>query len=217
VDFVCADQQHGLVEPGDLATLFAAIEEGGAAPLTRLAANDPAQIMRSLVHGGRGVIVPLVETGAQAAAAVAACRYPPRGTRSWGPLRAAQVLGSRQPAVLDADPLCIVMVETRDGLDNVDEIAATPGLDAIFVGPSDLALALGLPPSPEAGPEHQAALDAIRAAGARHGVPVGVHCNAGALAARRSAEGFAFVTIGEDHALLARAVAHELAAARPDA
>ena len=116
----------------------------------------------------------MVQDAAQAARAVAACRYAPEGIRSFGPLRADVALGSARPQDLSALPVCLVMIETAEALGNAEAIAATPGLDGIYLGPSDLALSLGLLPTLEL--EHPPVLEAIehvRAVGERHGIAVG--------------------------------------------
>jgi 4-hydroxy-2-oxoheptanedioate aldolase len=146
----------------------------------------------------------MVESGAEAARAVSACRYAPEGTRSFGALRAGA--GDR--------PLCLVMIETRRGLENAAEIAATPGLDGVYVGPSDLALSLGLQPTIRL--EHPPVLEAlavIHAACADAGVIAGVHCLA-AEDVPMQAEHFAMVTAGGDTLLLAGAAAQALRVAR---
>lgn len=212
-DYVSVDLQHGAVDYADAVPMFAAIAAQGSVPMARLPRNEPAAIGRILDAGALGIVVPLVDTADEAAAAVAATRYPPRGGRSYGPIRAAVATGSREPRDLE-QVFVAVMVETARGLDNVDAIAATPGLDAIYVGPADLALALGLPPAyerPE--PEHVAAIDRIRTACADHGIVAGVHCADGAMAARRLAQGFGMTTVMNDVALVRSAGAAELALA----
>jgi 4-hydroxy-2-oxoheptanedioate aldolase len=205
--YVVVDHQHGAVEPGTLMGMLQAIAGGGAAPMVRVARNDPWIIGSALDLGALGVIVPMVEDAAQAAAAVAACRYAPDGIRSWGALR-----GSPHPA-----PVCLVMIETRAGLEQVREIVATPGLDGVYVGPSDLALSLGLRPTRDI--EHPpvlAAIDEIREACAAAGLIAGVHCLSGEDAARHRGRGFGLVTAGGDmpHLQDALGAALEAAAAR---
>jgi len=203
-DYVVADQQHGALEPATLMGMLQAIAGAGSVPLVRVAANDPFAIGQALDLGAAGVIVPLVSSGEEAARAVAACRYQPEGIRSFGALRAGA--GER--------PLCLVMIETRDGLERVEEIASTPGLDGIYVGPSDLALSLGLQPTLRL--EHPPvleALDTVRAACERAGVIAGVHC----LAAKdvpEQAKRFAMVTAGGDLLHLQGALVAALATAR---
>ena len=217
-DYVCLDMQHGAIGYSDAVPMLQAISGQGATPIVRLAANDPAAIGRVLDAGALGVIVPMVGSAEEAARAVVACRYPPRGRRSYGPVRAATVMGTRAPRELE-QVVCAVMVETEEGLERVDEIAGTDGVDAIYVGPADLSLALGLPPAYEhEAPAHREALERIRAACERHGIIAGIHCDGGAMAARRLQQGFRMVTVANDLVTLRAGVTAELAAATgPDA
>lgn len=213
-DYVCIDLQHGLSDEWTMVSMLQATAAAGATPLVRPVRNEPALIMRALDLGAAGVIVPLVDSCAEAKRAVAACRYPPQGKRSYGPSRAELVLGTSNPADLAAAALCFVMVETRDALDNVEEIAATPGLDGIYIGPSDLSLALGLTPR-VGGPALEEAITRIQRAADAHSVIAGMHCANGEAARKRAAEGFQLVTVAVDSSLFKATVAHELAAARP--
>jgi 4-hydroxy-2-oxoheptanedioate aldolase len=215
VDYVCVDQQHGVIDYDSMVPMFQAIRAEGPAPITRVLSNDPFLIMKALDAGAWGVIVPLVNNAEEAARAVAACRYPPRGMRSFGPVRAAGVIGSRDPGELGGEVLCLVMVETREGLERVEEIAATPGLDGVYIGPSDLALALGLPPTLEVKEDaHLEAVSRIREACHRSGIAAGIHAPSGEWARKHAEAGFDFVTVATDAALLRGAALRELAAAR---
>jgi 4-hydroxy-2-oxoheptanedioate aldolase len=215
VDYVCVDQQHGLIGYDAMVPMLQAIDAGGSAPITRVLSGDPYGIMKSLDAGAWGVIVPLVDSAADAERAVAACRYPPRGARSYGPIRAGGVVGSSDPEILDREALCLVMVETREALERVDEIAATPGLDGIYVGPSDLALSLGLPPTLEVREvEHAEAVERVRQACAANGIAAGIHAPSGEWARRHAEAGFDVVTVATDASLLGGAAAEEVAAAR---
>jgi 4-hydroxy-2-oxoheptanedioate aldolase len=118
-DYLCVDQQHGVIGYESMVPMLQAIGAEGTAPITRVLSSDPFLIMKALDAGAWGVIVPLVNSAEDAARAVAACRYPPRGMRSYGPVRAAGVIGSRDPEDLAGEVLCIVMVETREGLERV--------------------------------------------------------------------------------------------------
>jgi 4-hydroxy-2-oxoheptanedioate aldolase len=214
-DYVCVDQQHGVIDYGSMVPMFQVIRGGGAAPITRVLSNDPFLIMKALDAGSWGVIVPLVNSAGDAARAVSACRYPPRGIRSFGPVLAAGVIGSRDPEELGGEVLCIVMVETREGLERVEEIAATPGLDGIYIGPSDLALSLGLPPTLEVTEDaHVEAVNRIREACHRNGIAAGIHAASGEWARRHAEAGFDMVTVATDAALLRAAALRELAVAR---
>jgi 4-hydroxy-2-oxoheptanedioate aldolase len=178
-------------------------------------ANDAGVVGRALDAGALGVIVPLVNNAEEAARAVAACRYPPEGVRSYGPVRAAEVIGSKAPEDLDGEVLCLVMVETREGLEKVEEIAATPGLDGIYVGPSDLAISLGLAPTLEITEKaHVEAVRRIREACRRHGIVCGIHCGSGEWAREHAEAGFDMVTVTMDTKLLTEAAHRELEVAR---
>lgn len=198
-DYLCLDLQHGLLDyPGALAGVMAA-ELGGSSGVVRVPANDPAWIGKALDAGARAVIVPLVDTAAEAERAARACRYPPAGVRSFGPARSSLRIG---PAPRDADRqvACIVMIETATGLANAAEICAVPGVDAVYVGPSDLSIAVG-GDTPQHGwglPAFAAALATIRAAAAGAGVACGLHVTDGTRAARAFADGFDFVSISSD-------------------
>jgi 4-hydroxy-2-oxoheptanedioate aldolase len=204
-DYVVVDEQHGAVGAGEMLALLDAIAAAGVAPLVRVGRNDPWIIGRALDRGAHGVIVPMVDDAGQAAAAVAACRYAPAGVRSFGALR-----GGPDPA-----PLCLVMVETRTAVAHVDAIAATPGLDGIYVGPSDLALTYGVAPTLTV--QHPPVLEgiaAVRAACAREDRIAGVHCLTAGDAARFAGEGVGMVTAGSDLGHLRDALGAALATAR---
>jgi 4-hydroxy-2-oxoheptanedioate aldolase len=215
-DYVCVDLQHGLADFSDLGPLLQAISSAGSTPLVRVAANEPWQIGKVLDQGALGVIVPLVETAEEAARAVAACRYPPNGIRSYGPSRAAGVLGSLDPAVLADEVVCFVMVETRRGLENVDAIARTPGLEGIYIGPNDLAVSLGVALR-DPGTEHAAAVASIREACGACELVAGMHCTNGDAACDYIGQGFRLVTASADVGLLGRAAVRELERARTKA
>ena len=214
VDYVCVDLQHGGADEQRMVAMFSAIEARGAVPLARVLYNEPWMVNRVLDLGAAGVIVPLVGSAGDARRAVSGCRYPPHGQRSYGPLRAALTVGSSDPEQLAAGALCFVMVETREGLENVEEIAATPGLDGIYIGPSDLSLGLGRTPG-HGGEVLEEAITRIAAACQASGIVAGMHCNGGGEEARaRAAAGFRLVTVGVDASLFRARVADELAAAR---
>jgi 4-hydroxy-2-oxoheptanedioate aldolase len=214
-DYVCVDQQHGLIDYDSMVPMLQAIRAGGSAPITRVLANDPFLIMKALDAGAWAVIAPLVNSADDAARAVSACRYPPLGIRSFGPVRAAGVIGSRDPEDLGGEVLCLVMVETREGLERVEEIAATPGLDGIYIGPSDLALSLGLSPGLEIKEgEHAEAVRRIREACHEHGIAAGIHSPEGEWARRHAEAGFDLITVASDAPLLRGAASREIATAR---
>ncbi|MFB4274537.1 HpcH/HpaI aldolase/citrate lyase family protein [Nonomuraea sp. MTCD27] len=215
-DYVCLDGQHGLLDYAGLLAGLTAIDAGGVSVgLVRVQANDPAQIGRALDAGATGVIVPLIDTAAQAAEAVAATRYPPAGRRSYGPMRSSLRIGPK-PADADATTLVFAMIETADGLENVERICRTPGLDGVYVGPSDLCLALGgaYPNDPGVADVFEDALRRIRQAAAAAGVAAGIHTPDGETAAKRLAEGYAFASIASDLVHLEQVARGHLGAVR---
>ena len=167
------------------------------------------------INGIQGVIVPMVNNRAEAQKAVAACRYGIGNTRSYGPLRASMVMNSRDVSVVGDQVLCFVMVETREGVDNVEEIASTPGLDGIYIGPADLALGLGLPPDlDKQEPEHVAAVEKILRACQKNKIVPGIQCGSGKAARAQVERGFRMVTYFKDSAALSSAAEQDLAIAR---
>lgn len=215
-DYVVLDAQHGELDGrAQQAALTAIDAAAGSVSLVRVEANLPTPIGRALDLGAAGVIVPLVDDAADAAAAVRAARYPPVGARSYGPLRSDLRIGPT-PALADEAVLVLAMIETAAGLTNVEQIAATPGLDGVYVGPSDLSLGLGAvtPGHPAVTEEFEAALTRIRLACDRAGIAAGIHTPSGEVAAQRLAEGFAVVTVAHDVAHLVAAAASQLDVAR---
>jgi 4-hydroxy-2-oxoheptanedioate aldolase len=215
LDYVCLDQQHGLIDDASMVEMIRAAGAVGCSPIVRVASNEPWLLMRALDAGALGVVIPMVDDRAQAARAVAACRFPPAGRRSYGPIRAAAVVGSGDPAELASDVLCIAQIETGEGLGNVEEIAATPGLDGLYIGPADLALALGVPLAGSADdPRHVEAVERILRACKASGIGAGMHSRSGELARRYAEEGFSMLNLGTDYELLTGAVRRELDTAR---
>jgi len=200
-DWACVDFQHGGASLEAAAPAFQAISAAGVVPLARVAANDHWLIGRTLDVGAAGVIVPMVDGPDDARHAVEAVRYPPAGTRSYGPVWASAHAG---------DPLCIVMCETCGSVDTLGEICAVPGVDAVYIGPRDLGLSHGLEP----GPELERVIEQIRVTCTEAGMPVGIHTASGARARAYLEAGFRFAAVGSDRDLLARAVAAELEVAR---
>lgn len=214
-DWLCFDLQHGLMSYSHLLALIPAISATPATPLVRVAGNDATAIGRALDAGAHGVIVPMVNSAAEAAAAAAACRYPPLGNRSCGPMRGTMLEGFEYLATANAQIACIAMIETRDGLENVAAIAATAGIDALFVGPIDLCYGLGIAPGNFADPAFIAALDAIKAACAQAGIAAGMFGYSADLAARYLSEGFQFASIGTDIGFFRDGAARAMATAAP--
>lgn len=209
-DWVILDTQHGGIDWGQLLGSIQALDLGGTRALVRVGWNDPMQIMRALDLGALGVIVPMVSNAEQARLAAQATRYPPDGSRSFGPVRNYYGAQEGDPA----EPLCFVMIETAEAMENLEEIAATPGVDGLFVGPVDLALALGLGPAlvmPDAVLE---AVDRIVAVCRKHGVISGCAALGMPNAKLLMERGVQFLPLGSEVGLIRRGAAADLAQVR---
>lgn len=209
-DYVCIDCQHGLLAYDDMRDLLLTLNGIETSPIVRVPSKDAAWIGKALDAGAEGVIVPLVNTPAEAQEAAAACRYPPDGTRSFGPARRFQAFAGG-PSAANAGVLCFPMIETRQALDDADAICSIPGVDGIYVGPFDLALSSGLQAFSA---EHEEAIGSIRGACERAGIVPGIHAIDGAMARGRSQQGFRLVTVMDDSTMLGRSSTTELDIAR---
>jgi 4-hydroxy-2-oxoheptanedioate aldolase len=205
-DWVCVDLQHGMVTDTALVGILQALDLTGTPALVRVPWNEPAAIMRALDTGASGVIVPMVNSRHQAEQAVAACRYPPDGIRSYGPTRAALGQPGYNLAFANSQVLCAVMIETREAMEVLDEILAVPGVDAAFIGPSDLAVAHGMAPSLRADDPGVGALIAtILASCQAHDVIPAIFTSGENAAVRWQAAGFRLLTAGSDRLLMTEA------------
>jgi len=203
-DSVTVDMQHGLIDYQAAVGMLQAISTTAAVPLVRVPWNEPGIINKALDAGAYGVICPMVNTRDDAERLVAACRYPPRGSRSFGPTRALLYAGSDYPAHADRTVVVFAMIETRAALDNLDEILEVPGLDAIYVGPSDLSSALGCTPKPDQEEKPVVeAIDFILARARAHGVLAGIHNATPDYALKMIAKGYRFATVSSDARLIA--------------
>jgi 4-hydroxy-2-oxoheptanedioate aldolase len=211
-DYVGIDTQHTVLSEAHAAVLVRRLAQAAFAVLVRVPANTAPAIGRVLDAGADGVIVPMVSTEAEARAAVAACRYPPDGIRSFGPMRADLGLELRG---IEGRASCFVMIETSEGLANVDAICAVPGLAGVYIGPADLSIGLGLDPMAAFTTDQlYQPVEVIRAACVDNGLVMGAHSLNGMDAARWAARGARLVSIGADSVMLATIAARELAVAR---
>lgn len=214
-DSATVDCQHGMIGFEMAIAILQAISSTTAIPLVRPSSLDPPEIMRYLDAGSYGIICPMISTAADAEALVAACRYPPEGRRSFGPARGLLYGGADYAAGANREILAFAMIETAEGVENINEILAVPGLDGIYVGPNDLALAFGRPPRSESDdPLLVQAIETVRGATVQRGLIAGIFCTDGAAAAVRIGEGFDLVTPGNDAALLRAASAAAVTGAR---
>ncbi|MGH2634778.1 MAG: HpcH/HpaI aldolase family protein [Actinomycetota bacterium] len=214
-DAVVLDLQHGSATIEVAGDVFAAVEVAGAVPLARPRWNDPGEIMRLLDLGARGIVSPMVSTRAEAASLAAACRYPPEGVRSFGPVRGALGSGAEQVRRANEAIVVLAMIETAEGFRNLDEIASMPGIDGLYVGPADLSLGLGLSTLADLDdPELLVALDTIVTAARRHGVVPGVHAPSPERAIRMIELGFRLVCPAVDADTLGSSAAAAVRATR---
>jgi 4-hydroxy-2-oxoheptanedioate aldolase len=213
VDYICVDTQHGAIDYLASASMIQTIELAGGTPIVRVPWNEPGIIGKSLDAGAHGVVVPMVNTREQAEAVVRGARYVPDGARSWGPVMA----GQRHPdnrRWADETVAVIPMIETREAISNLDDILTVPGIDAIYVGPADLSISLGLEPSGNADESVlDDALATIVAGCRRHGITPGIH-STGSLTAKRREQGFRMITVTSDALALRSGYTSELAATR---
>lgn len=206
LDGVCLDMQHGMIGFSDAAPMIAAINAAGRPALVRSLWNDPAIPGQAFDAGAVCVIAPMVNTRSQAEALVRAAKYPPVGARSWGGYTALQASGLAPSEYLrEANRMTMVfsMVETVEALDNVEEIAATPGLDGLFVGPSDLSITLSRGAGiDKLGKDTLSAMRKVSAAAHRNGLVAGAFGGSAEVIKTYQGLGFTFLAAAVDVDLL---------------
>jgi 4-hydroxy-2-oxoheptanedioate aldolase len=210
-DWIGLDLQHGLIDAGQVASLVRTLNITRTVSLVRVATNAPDQIMRVLDAGADGVIVPMVSSAHEALAAVSACRYPPAGTRSWGPARPSLLVGDLSAAASNEHVICAVMAETASAVDAIDDITAVPGVDAVMIGPVDLGFSYGRDGTSRDDGFLAEKIEAVRISCDRAGVVPGIFAGSARAALRWADRGFRLVAMASDAALLRRA-AGEMAA-----
>ena len=203
-DTLTIDLQHGVVDYQAMVGMLQAISTTATVPVVRVPWLEPGIIMKTLDAGAYGVICPMVNTREEAQRFVAYTSYAPKGTRSFGPVRALLYGGADYPAKANDTIVRFAMIETAQALDNLDAILGVEGLDAIYIGPSDLSLALGCKPQfDDVEPKVAQAIDHIVARAKAHGVVAGIHNGRSDVAKARIARGFRFVTVSSDARLIA--------------
>lgn len=213
-DFFFIDMQHGAIDAQAAISIMTAMKTTETTPIVRVPSNDLGTINRALDHGAMGIVCPLVNSRAEAEQLVNAVRYPPDGSRSWGPIHAG--IGQPNYTIKAKDTiLTIAMIETKQGFDNLDEILDTPGLDAILCGPNDLGFSFGN--WPQAMPDDPATIDAIKAIADKanaKGIIPGIHCGDVEMAKEMISWGYRFVSVGLDVGHLVAAADSVLKAAK---
>ena len=218
-DWVVVETEHTAIDVSEVLPLLIAIERHGALPLVRLAWNDPIQCKAVMDSGAAGVIVPMVNTAADAELAVKAIKYPPLGFRGVG-LARAQAYGQQFERYVERaneDSLLIVQIEHIDAVRNIDAICAVPGIDGTYIGPYDLSMSLGIPGQLDH-PDVVAAKQRVLEATLRHGLFAGIHLvhpdHAEHATAECIAAGYRFIALGTDILFLGDSCRRLHAAAR---
>ena len=199
-DSLTIDMQHGLIDYSSAVNMLQAISTTDITPMARVNWNEPGQIMKILDAGCYGVICPMVSNRKEAEKFVQACQYPPKGYRSFGPIRASIYGGSDYAKHADNEILKLAMIETKEALEKLDEILDTPNLDGIYIGPADLSLAVGEEPSfdkPEDTKAYKEILRVLEAAKKRKLI-AGLHNGTPEYAQKMLDKGFNLVTVGSD-------------------
>jgi 4-hydroxy-2-oxoheptanedioate aldolase len=203
-DSLTIDMQHGVIDYAALVPMLQAISTTATVPIVRVPWLEPGVLMKALDAGAYAVICPMVNTREDAQKLVHYTSYAPQGTRSFGPIRATLYGGADYPQHANSTIVRFAMIETAQALDNLDSILSVEGLDAIYIGPSDLSLSLGCRPVfDDLDPKAQQAIEHIMARAKAHGVVAGIHNGRADVARARVELGFRFVTLGSDARLLA--------------
>ena len=199
-DSLTIDLQHGVVDYSNALQMYQAISTTDVVPMARVNWNEPGQIMKILDAGCYGIICPMVSNREQAEKFVQACMYPPKGYRSFGPIRGLLYGGADYGEHANDEILKLAMIETKEALNNLDEIMSTPNLDGIYIGPADLSLAIGAKPgfdNPEGSPTY-AEMENILKHAKKNNIVAGIHNVTPEYAEKMIKIGFQFVTVGSD-------------------
>ena len=214
---VVIDVQHGLWDMASTVAAVGAVHHANASPVVRVPLNDFAFVSRALDFGAEAIIAPMINTPTDARAFAAVAKYPPLGERSWGPQRAMSLQGRTVTTdylrEANEGTLTLAMIETPTALANVDDIAATDGIDALFIGPYDLSTSLsGGTAQDVQAPEVERAIDRICTAARNAGKIPGIYCRDAERALAMAKRGFRFITVGSDLGVLREGTAAQLQA-----
>ena len=214
-DALTVDMQHGTADYSDLLALLPVIEKSGAAALVRVPWVDEAAIMRALDAGALGIIAPMIETVADAERFVSACKYPPEGGRSFGPIRARLTWGSDYAERANREIVTLAMIETKSAVESLDDILKVPGLTGVYIGPSDLGSAFGFGPGfDRQEPKLLELIEHIRQTTAEAGLVCCLHCGAAPYAGEAVKRGMNMVTVSSDARFIEMGAAAAVAAVR---
>jgi 4-hydroxy-2-oxoheptanedioate aldolase len=215
---VTVDMQHGVQDYQSMVQCFQAMQAHPIVPMVRVPWNEPGIVGKALDGGAMGVICPMINTKAEAEAFISYCKYPPRGARSNGPIRAAMYgEASSYQVTANDETLAIPMIETKQAVENIDAILDVPGIAAVYVGPSDLGFSYGMIPILDREePEILKIYDKLIEATAKRGIYAGIHCGSASYAARAMGMGFRLTTISNDSGLMAVAAKSAIAQVRKE-
>jgi len=211
-DSITIDMQHGLIDYPNAVNMLQAISTTATTPLARVNWNEPGQIMKILDAGCYGIICPMVSNRKEAEKFVQACQYPPKGYRSFGPIRAGIYGGADYAKHANSEILKLAMIETKEALDKLDEILDTPNLDGIYIGPADLSLAVGEEPGFDKPNDSKAFKEILRIldAAKKRNLLAGLHNGTPEYAKKMIEKGFDLVTVGSDSRYIASGAKSDL-------
>ncbi len=215
-DSVTVDMQHGVQDYMSMVRCFQAMQAHPVVPMVRVPWNEPGIIGKVLDAGAYGVICPMINTAEEAKAFVSYCKYPPAGARSNGPIRAGIYgVSTGYQKTANEETICLPMMETAEAVSNMEAIFDVPGIDGVYIGPSDLGFSMGLiPVLDREEPEILTIYEKIVRETSKRGLVAGVHCGTAAYAKRAIGMGFKLVTINNDSGLLLTAAKAAVAEAR---
>ncbi len=213
-DWLIVETEHNGLDSAEIEHMLMAMNGTETIPMVRIPSSHPTFIQRALDIGALGILVPMVRTAAEAEAIVSATRYPPVGKRSFGPLRAAHYGFDNGDYLARANDNLIVslIIETKEAVENLEAIASVPGIDALYLGPFDLCLSLGLDPMKQPHPEIDAVMKQMVEVARKTGVAAGTGANTPELMRQAQAQGFTMIGYGPDYFILSQAARTALAA-----
>ena len=211
-DSLTIDMQHGLIDYPNAVNMLQAISTTETTPMARVNWNEPGQIMKILDAGCYGVICPMVSNRKEAENFVQACQYPPKGYRSFGPIRASIYGGGDYSKHANQEILKLAMIETKEALEKLDEILDTPNLDGIYIGPADLSLAVGEEPGFDKAENTNAYKEILKIleAAKKRNLIAGLHNGSAEYAQKMITKGFNLVTVGSDSRYIAAGAKSDL-------
>jgi 2-keto-3-deoxy-L-rhamnonate aldolase RhmA len=217
-DWLVIETEHSALDTAEVQHMLMAMNGTNAVPIVRVQSSDPVFIQRALDMGAMGIVVPMVKSVAEAQQVVAATRFPPLGTRSFGPLRAGHYTFDSQDYFERADDniLTILIMETKGTVDNMGAIAALPGIDGFYVGEYDLSLSLGLNPMNLPLAEIEAVIERLLSVARETGIAAGIGASTPDQLRRRRDQGLTLLGYGPDYGMLAAAAREGVASLRGD-